>query len=55
MTEEIFSILFFRYKVNNRMHKLIKLAQRRMENSQYLMHQAKDRRKEVLFELRGCQ
>jgi len=41
-------------KVDLGMYKLIKLAQRRMENSQYLMHQAKDRRKEVLFELKGC-
>jgi hypothetical protein len=42
-------------KVDLGMYKLIKLAQRKMENSQYLMHQAKDRRKEVLFELKGCQ
>jgi hypothetical protein len=41
-------------KVDVGMYKLIKLAQRRMENSQYLMEQTKDRRKEVLFELKGC-
>ncbi|MFL5730981.1 MAG: hypothetical protein ACJ75J_15945 [Cytophagaceae bacterium] len=41
-------------KVDSGMYKLIKDAQRKMENSQYLMQQAKDRRKEVLFELRGC-
>jgi hypothetical protein len=41
-------------KKDTDMLKMLKEAQKRMENCQYLIQQAKDRRKEVQFELKGC-
>ena len=41
-------------KQNTDMLKMLKEAQKRMDNCQYLIQQAKDRRKEVQFELKGC-
>lgn len=41
-------------KKDTDMLRMLKEAQKRMENCQYLILQAKDRRKEVQFELKGC-
>ncbi|HXA02459.1 MAG TPA: hypothetical protein VNW99_10760 [Cytophagaceae bacterium] len=41
-------------KKNTDMLKMLKEAQKKMDNCQYLIQQANDRRKEVLFELKGC-
>jgi hypothetical protein len=41
-------------KKDTDMLKMLKEAQKRMNNCQYLIQQAKDRRKEFQFELKGC-